>query len=129
MKQCSTCRCEIDGMPQAIGRNPFCKPCFEKAQKVRLERMRVALAGRNRLSIYWQQIRDAIAERDKIRAETSNLIAIRDVMAERDKIRAETASIIASCHDAAVANVKDSIRRMGFWQRFKLLFNPFGVQW
>lgn len=107
---CPSCKCDMTGKPQGgIGRTWFCMPCYEKHSKVRLERMRSDLAGQDRLRIYWKQIREA--------------------MAERDKIRSDTADVIRQRYESAVARVKDEIGRMSFWQRFKVLFNPFGTGW
>lgn len=109
-KLCPSCGKDYStGGCGGIGDKTFCIDCYNSHAKKRLERMRRDLAGRDRLSIYWGQIREAMAERDRYRREYEQI---------KDKMRAEINADIES-------ETVRKIRGMTAWKRFKFLLGSY----
>lgn len=106
MNTCPTCKKDITtGKTGGIGRVWFCIECYEKHSRKRLSRMDRDLIGPPFLTKRAKEMKAAVEERDRV---------IRDRDEEKKKVRAEVRR-----------EVIEEVRRMSFWRRLKLLFNPF----
>lgn len=93
-----------------------CDPCRTKSLAIRKQRWDSSKAGTN--AIYARlrsELRQLSAETNAARDELSAMEAARE-------------SKVESFRNEAIASLEDRIRRMTFWQRLRILFNPFGVK-
>lgn len=110
-KTCPVCQKDLSTGPVGgIGRVWFCGEHYREASQVRLKRMDRDLAKREDILLKRnREMKEATEERDRVR---------RCVEEEKAKIRAE---VEAAIKDEVVGR----IRRLPFWARLRLLFNPF----
>lgn len=104
---CARCSTSISGKPSAgVGKTWFCQSCYDGyVRKIRSSRMNRDLLGKPFLEKRYSEMRAAIADRDR-------------AIGMRDKIKEQIRSEVES-------EVIDSIRKMSFWRRLRLCFNPF----
>lgn len=109
MTACNRCKSDVEDRDIYRG---ICPACRRDTSPIRRERCERQWNARDRINEIYSEMRDAIRERDKYRAE-------RDKILEDARTKAEfevTAKIIA--------NIKMEILAMPWWKRLWLFLSP-----